>query len=113
MSVYPYAPRTRPVGAVLMAKIAAIVKAEPTLIAKVVAARCGCSRSAVYCVRDMLGMRTNKRRYVPRNRISTKHDEGGEHCPRCGLRGQHECLPESATAYLGRRDEPVVSALAW
>jgi hypothetical protein len=27
-------------------------------------------------------------------------------CSRCGLRGAHECLPSSAVAYLGRREEP-------
>lgn len=27
-------------------------------------------------------------------------------CARCGLRGEHECLPASATAYVGRRGEP-------
>lgn len=31
--------------------------------------------------------------------------QGEPHCPRCGLRGSHECLPTSATAYVGRRGE--------
>lgn len=40
-----------------------------------------------------------------RNRC--KYDQEQTHCPRCGLRGAHECLPASAVAFLGRRDEPV------
>ena len=32
------------------------------------------------------------------------------HCPRCGLRGQHECLPTSATAFMGRKGEPFMGA---
>lgn len=27
-------------------------------------------------------------------------------CGKCGLRGDHECLPDRAEAYLGRRDAP-------
>ena len=96
----------RPVGATLKAKITAVVMAEPNLIAKEVAARCGCSRSAVYSVREMLGLRTRKKRWTWRHRVTTKYDSNEKHCPRCGLRGEHECLPESATAYMGRREEP-------
>ena len=34
------------------------------------------------------------------------------HCPRCGLRGQHECLPD-VVGFMGRRDAPVISSLGW
>ncbi len=27
-------------------------------------------------------------------------------CKRCGLRGEHECLPDRAEAFLGRKEEP-------
>ena len=115
MTAYSYTPRSRPVGAVLRAKITAVVQADPTLIAKVVAERCGCSRLAVYTVREMLGLRTRKKRWTWRHRVTTKYDAPKD-SPRCicGLLKPCTCTgPDRAENHLGRRDEPVIGATGW
>lgn len=45
------------------------------------------------------------------NRPPRACDVGEPHCPRCSLRGEHVCLPDSAVAYM-RSGEPAADGLA-
>lgn len=52
--------------------------------------------------RTAIDYRSRVRRADGLTRYNSKHTQEQAKCPRCSLRGEHECLPDSATAYLGR-----------
>lgn len=101
-------------GPTLLERIKALVLKEPDLPAQAIADRCGCSRSTVSMARAQLGLR--KWRWTRKQHIAgpPAADSGLPRCEWCQLLKPCTCTgPMRAEDYLGRRDEPVASALGW